>query len=165
MLAARKAAISGSETSEQPMEITSVEEMWEQTLAAQTGAAYRPIIVATQLDRETAFILEERSFELPGVNVDIAPVREYSTGPLTAHMLGYTGVIPAEAEETYLAQGYDVSSDRVGLNGLEWVYEQTLRGQKGRKHIIVDFNGREVLTVGETINPIPGHNMVLTLDL
>ena len=165
MLAAQEAAISGSEYSEQSIEIASVEKMWTQVVAAQTGSAYRPIVVATQLDSETAFILEERSFELPGIHVDIVPVREYSTGSLTAHILGYIGIIPAESEETYRSRGYDVSRDRIGLNGLEWMYEQTLRGQKGRKHIIVDFNGREVLTVGKTTNPTPGHNLVLTLDL
>jgi penicillin-binding protein 2 len=142
-----------------------LEQIREQIAAARDGLAeFRPIVVASHIDRDTAFLLEEEALNLPGVSLQVVPIRDYVTGPLTAHLIGYTGPIPAEEENRYKALGY-ASQDRVGRAGLELTYEEELRGTKGRKHVIVNANGREVRTVGQAIPAVPGRNLVLTLDL
>ncbi len=131
---------------------------------ARLGSAYRAIPVATQVDRDMAFRIEELRHTLPGVHLIVEPVREYIAGPLTAHILGYMGPIPAAQVDTYTEKGYGLN-DLVGLAGLEYTYESELRGRSGSRYIEVDVLGREVRTVAEVAAPVPGHNLILTIDL
>ncbi len=124
---------------------------------------FSPALIKTNVPREVAFYIIERHLDFPGVQVDTEPVREYPYGPLLAQILGYTGLIPRENSDEYKNQGYS-PTDQVGLTGLEYTYESDLRGAKGRRHIEVDVAGREIFNLGEE-SPIPGHNLVLTLDV
>ena len=137
----------------------------EELLAGTELAPFRPIVVAQDVDRETAFVIAEEHLNLAGVHLRITPMRQYTEGPLTAHILGYVGRIPAERAEEYRALGYDPHLDRVGLAGVEYTFEEELQGRKGQKYIEVDVAGREVRTVGADQEAIPGHNLILTLDL
>jgi penicillin-binding protein 2 len=128
-------------------------------------APYTPIMLKRDVSQEIAFVIEEEHLDHPGVLIQIDPYREYLTGSLTAHLLGYMGPIPAWAYEQYgEEQGYDVN-DRIGLTGLEASYEEMLRGKKGTKTIEVDVAGREVRPVGRIVPPESGLNLILTLDL
>jgi penicillin-binding protein 2 len=127
-------------------------------------APYNPVIVKTNVEREAASIIEEEHLDLPGVLVEIVPVRRYLTGELTAHVLGYVGHIPQELVEEYEELGYS-PTDRVGLTGLELAYEEELRGTKGWQNIEVDAAGRKVRVIGEPTPAVEGHSLVLTLDL
>jgi penicillin-binding protein 2 len=128
-------------------------------------APYEPILLKVDVPRETAFIIEQEHLDLPGVLIEVSPYREYLTGPLTAHLLGYMGPIPAGAEDRYgREQGYN-PDDAIGLSGLEYSYEDELRGRKGRETIEVDVAGRKVRTVGQPVSPVSGLNLMLTLDL
>jgi penicillin-binding protein 2 len=129
------------------------------------GVPFLPVRVATNVEREIAFIIEEEHLDLPGVHVQIEPIRQYVSGDLTSHIIGYVGRIPGENAEEYVNRGYDPYNDRVGLTGVELAFEDELRGHKGRKHIEVDVAGREVRTVGESESTEPGHNLILTIDL
>lgn len=135
-------------------------------LDQQTSSPYAPVVIASNVEREAAFILEEERLDLPGVVVTVEPRREYTTGSLMAHILGFTGGIPAENAEYYLRDqntGYEWT-DQVGLTGLELTYERQLRGIKGQKHIEVDAFEREV-NVLAIDPPTPGNNLILTIDL
>jgi len=129
------------------------------------GVPFLPVRIAANVEREIAFIIEEEHLDLPGVHVQIEPIRQYISGDLTSHMIGYVGRIPEESAEGYINRGYDPNSDRVGLTGVELTFEDELRGRKGRKHIEVDVAGRESRTVGEAEAAEPGHNLILTIDL
>jgi penicillin-binding protein 2 len=128
-------------------------------------APYRPVLVKSGVPRDLALQLEEEHLDWPGVLVQVEAMREYLQGALTSHILGYMGPIPADQAEIYQAEGYDPNSDRVGLTGVEYAFEQELRGQNGHKLIEVDVAGREVRTVGEPEPVVPGYNLRLTLDL
>lgn len=125
---------------------------------------FQPIIIKRNVDRDTAFVIEERHLDLPGVQVIADSVREYSAGAITAHILGYTGGIPADDAEEYEAKGYNVFTDQIGLTGVEAVAEQYLHGEAGSKHIEVDIAGRELRTVSEGEEATPGDSVILTLD-
>jgi len=128
-------------------------------------AAYRPILLKNDVPLETVFRIEEEHLDFPGVLIEHDPYREYVTGDLTSHLLGYMGPIPSWAADEYgEEQGYE-SDDSVGIIGLEASYEDTLRGSKGLKTVEVDVAGREVRTIGQAIAPQAGQNLVLTLDL
>ena len=126
---------------------------------------YEPILLKEDVPREVAFRIEEMHLDLPGVLIQVDAVREYLTGALAAHLLGYMGPIPAGSEGRYgEEQGYE-PGDAVGLSGLEYTHEETLRGSKGRKTIEVDVAGREVRALGQPMSPQPGNSLILTLDL
>jgi penicillin-binding protein 2 len=126
-----------------------------------------PVVVKSNVPRDTALIIEEERVELPGVVVQIEPLREYISGTLVSHVIGYVGHIPEQDLESYVGRTdaeYD-ANDTVGLTGVELGFEDELRGRKGQRHVEVDIWGREMRTVGSPIEPIPGHNLVLTIDL
>ncbi len=128
-------------------------------------APYRPALLKSNVRRDVALILEEEHLDWPGVLVQAVPVREYLYGSLTSHVVGYVGPVPQEQANSYLAAGYDVNQDLVGLTGLERSYEQKLRGHSGQKMIEVDVAGREIQTVGEPQRSVPGHSLRLTIDV
>ncbi len=130
----------------------------------QTGyrAPFTPILIKINVPREIAFYLEEKHLDFPGVQVGLQPVREYPSGELLSHILGYVGAIPRETFDEYREIGY-APTDQVGITGLEYTYERELRGKKGARYIAVDVAGREVARFGEDM-PVPGHNLILTLD-
>ncbi len=123
---------------------------------------FSPILIKTNVPRDVAFYIEENHLDFPGVQVGLDPVREYPEGALLSHILGYVGPIPSETVTDYENQGYS-PNDQVGLTGLEYSFEPDLHGTKGRRYIEVDVAGREVANLGEE-PPIPGHNLVLTID-
>jgi penicillin-binding protein 2 len=128
-------------------------------------APYRPARLKVGVSREVALILEEEHLDWPGVLVQVEPVREYLYGSLLAHILGYVGPIPQEQAEAYEARGYDLNQEQVGLAGVEYTFEEELRGRDGQKLIEVDVAGREIRKAGEPRVSVPGHNLRLTLDL
>ena len=139
------------------------EDIWRKVEEERLGAAYRSILIATRVPRDVAFQIEELRPNLPGIEVTVEPVREYPGGPVTAHLLGYMGPIPAAQINTYLEKGYR-HDQKVGLAGVEASYEDVLRGTDGEREIVVDVRGRVVRTLGER-PPVPGNNLVLTIDL
>jgi len=113
-----------------------IEELLEQNAAT----PYAPVPIKADVDKQVAFLVEEEHLYMPGVIVEITSQREYPSGTLTSHVLGYVGRIPAESVQDYLNQvdeEYTIN-DSVGLMGVEATHEQELRGRKGLKHIEVD---------------------------
>ncbi len=128
---------------------------------------FTPILLPAQVPREVALTLEARSLQLPGVAVRAEPRRSYIHGSLTTPVLGYTGPIPPTRLSEYLADEDAEYSplDHVGLTGVELTYERVLRGRPGAEHAEVDAQGRQIRSVGPKTDPIPGGNLILTLDL
>jgi len=128
-------------------------------------AGYSPLVVKRGIERDTALLLKQEAMTLPGVLVEVEPVRGYPYGPLVSQMLGYLLPIPEEGEEEYIARGYDSDTDRIGVAGVEATYEDALRGTKGHRLIEEDVMGREIRVIEERDAPVPGDNVYLTLDL
>lgn len=141
--------------SESPMGI-------EQILEARTTGDYVAVRIASEVDRQAAFVIEEQHLELPGVVVTAEPQRHYYEAPLMAHIVGYMGRISDAELEDYTARGY-APDDWVGVAGIERTQEAVLAGVKGQKHIEVNVYGREVAVISEQ-PPQPGHSIYLTID-
>ncbi len=98
-----------------------------------------------------------------GKNLEIDSLREYPYKDILAHVIGYIGQIsPRELKSKEFAT-YSID-DLVGKAGIESEYEKRLRGIDGKQLIEVDAMGRKVRTLGQ-IDPIPGSNIHLTVDL
>ncbi|UOY92857.1 penicillin-binding transpeptidase domain-containing protein [Ectobacillus sp. JY-23] len=77
---------------------------------------------------------------LPGVKITDKKMRVYPLKEAAAHVTGYIGEITAE--ELQKTKGYQ-PGDKIGKRGLEQVYEDKLKGQKGARIYIVDRNKKE----------------------
>ncbi|MDO8672557.1 MAG: penicillin-binding protein 2 [Dehalococcoidia bacterium] len=124
---------------------------------------FTPIPIKTNVDQKTAFTVEEQHPLLPGVILQIEPIRQYIDGPLTAHLLGYVGRISEDELAKLESAGYDLN-DRLGKAGIEGSFETELRGKTGRENVVVDVSGRKV-EVLKSEPPTSGNNLVLTIDL
>ncbi len=142
-----------------------IKDIVDQVLDPQSSryAPYRPVVIKTGVEREAALIILEEAARLPGVRVDIKPIREYPAGPIYAPLLGYMTRIPSHLAETYQKRGYDVATDLAGMVGIEYTAEEWLRGVKGTRYIEEDVAGRQVRILEQT-NPLPGHNVYLSID-
>jgi penicillin-binding protein 2 len=127
-------------------------------------APFRPVVIAQDVDFHVALQIKEESITLPGVEIQAISVREYPTGALTAHLIGYMAPISADEAEKLIAQGYNPAYDRTGVDGIEYFLETQLAGQRGREIREVDVAG-EVIKKIQQIDPVPGQNIRLTIDV
>jgi penicillin-binding protein 2 len=124
---------------------------------------YEPVKLSTKpISRDVALLLAERAEAYPGVRIDAESIRQYVDGPLYSPIIGYTGPITEDELVTKRDQGY-LPTDQIGRTGLEWEYEQYLRGQYGWREVERDASQREIKTLAQT-PPQPGGNVVLTID-
>lgn len=136
----------------------SIEGIWRENSFAQ----YIPAVITANVPVTLAYTIEQESIFLPGVRVLQKPLRDYPSGELTSHIIGFMGPIPNQGWIEEL--GYE-RDDRVGWSGLESSMEIELAGVKGHRQIVQDGTGREVRQVGQAVEPQAGLNMHMTLDL
>lgn len=120
--------------------------------------------IACDVDESVARIVNESMIDMPGVGVEILPVRDYTTGDLTAAFIGYLGPISEFNQEYYEALGFEAGRDKVGYAGIEGLYQDLLAGSNGQKVIEVDVAGQVLREVGSVTQPTPGNNLRLTID-
>ena len=123
----------------------------------------RPLVLSDNTADSLVFDISTRGAELTGVRVESVIERRYRHSEQLAHILGYVHWI-SEAEYEALAEERYLYSDKIGQTGLEAAYESLLRGEPGRRQVEVDAVGRELgVLSGE--EPLPGHSLVVTIDL
>jgi len=120
------------------------------------------VIIKDNLEPEEALLLEERTMGIPGVFVNKKFKREYLTLPGLSHILGYTGMVSKED----LEKGGYYMTDWIGKTGLEYQYENYLKGIHGIEQIEVDSKGNvvRVLVKEGSKDPIAGDDIMLYLD-
>jgi penicillin-binding protein 2 len=131
----------------------------------------QPVLVLEDQGRDRAALVEQARARLPGIEVRHEPYRFYPQGDLAAHLIGYMKQMTESEADNFLAQGYD-TSELVGRYGLEKTWENYLRGKKGVERFAQDARGQRLddktaagLIEGERkIEPVPGANVVLTID-
>lgn len=129
----------------------------------QSFSGYKPVTISKNIKRETAFKFYERLSELPGINIGNEPIRYYPYGELASSVLGYISKINSVDKDSYVEKGYDVSTDYIGVDGIEKVFENRLRGSKGQQTVKVNKLGRIVEELFKK-EPYPGQNIQLTID-
>jgi penicillin-binding protein 2 len=150
---------------EQPLPLEGLVALVKRAVAIQSqGSASDPVPILDGIDRIRAFEVSEDSFRIPAVRVNQVPVREYIYGDLLSHALGFMGPIPAFVAEDYKTAGYNNPNEKVGLNGLEFTYQEELRGKPGVRNSERDILGVDVRTVGPVVEPVPGWNLHLNID-
>lgn len=137
-----------------------------------------PYLLKRDITREVAMKLAANQLYLPGVVLsDEILTRKYDGGPTMSHILGFAGPVTSEelnADENVATRDEDGNpqyryykpGDIIGKQGLEYYYEEQLRGLKGGYLYERDANGRELRRLTEGAQPaVPGRNLRLTIDL
>src|SRR5256885_6160360 len=100
------------------------------------------IWIVRRLEMERASKLD--ALELDGVYSRKEPKRYYPNDTLAAHVLGF------------------VSTDEIGLGGVEQSYNEKIRGEAGKVYLEVDRDRRAFESY--EVQPHPGQTVVLTID-
>lgn len=129
-----------------------------------SNAPYDPVQIQCNVSPDLAMTVRERADEWPGVGVQIEPVRDYPTGNVTASLVGFLGPIPAAVADFYTDLGFDPDRDKRGYSGVELALDEVLIGVPGRRVIEVDVAGQELRNLEPPVAPLPGDNVVLTID-
>ena len=107
--------------------------------------------------------IAENITDLPGVSWRSKPIRNYVETGSISHVIGYVGDITKEEINVMYNQGYKANSI-VGKTGIEKQYDKYLQGVEGRESRTVDARGH-ILSEAPIIEPpVPGKNLVLTID-
>ena len=131
-------------------------------LISQKGySSTRAVTISENIPREAVAEFSESSEKFAGINIVVKPVREYTSGTLASHILGYAGTISSEEYESRKA--YYSQNDIIGKTGIEYVFEEYLKGKNGTKQIDMAVDGT---TTAEYIaeEAIAGSDVVLTID-
>ncbi|PKP16383.1 MAG: penicillin-binding protein 2, partial [Bacteroidetes bacterium HGW-Bacteroidetes-22] len=131
---------------------------------ARDFSLYKPSIFLEQISQRSYGYLQEKLFRFPGFFVQPRTLRQYPY-PAAAHLLGYVGEVNQKEidKDTYYKSG-----DYIGKGGIEKFYEESLRGVKGEKIILVDVFNREKGSFenGRFDKPqVPGLDLTSTLDI
>jgi len=119
--------------------------------------------VSSAISPKLVTLLSEHSMDLPGVQVEPEAVRYYPNGDVAAHVLGYTGEITAEELPELKEKGYR-PGDVLGKAGVEYAFENMLRGEWGGQQVEVDALGKVLRVLGQK-PPKAGNAVKMTLDL
>lgn len=123
---------------------------------------YEPIMLKNNLDIKLVTKIEEQRRYMPEVMLTVQTIRSYPYHEFAVHALGYVG----EVSEYEIEQGLfkDITQGSiVGKAGLEKSYDKYLRGVDGAFMEEVDVGGN-VVKHYDSIQPVPGKNLKLTLD-
>lgn len=123
----------------------------------------RAVTIAANIKKDTAFIIYQKLNDLPGINVSLQPIRYYPYNNLASGVLGYLSSIDSSKEKNYEMRGYDVSSDLIGVAGIEASFEDQLRGTKGGTTVKVNSKGRVTEELFK-LDSYPGNSVHLTID-
>lgn len=121
-----------------------------------------PVTLATDVDDDLVFYLQEHQSQYPEIQVNRVFVRKYPQATEAAHLLGSVGEVTAEDLEK-VDDPDIVGGDSLGKAGIEQTYDQTLRGSAGTTNYQVDSTGR-VKGQLDSQTPRPGDTLRLTLD-
>ena len=120
-----------------------------------------PITVKENLTWDEMTRIQVNAPDLPGVKIDEAQTRFYPQGEGAAQLLGYVAAV----DESDLTGDplLQLPGFRIGKDGIEKVYDTSLRGTGGTSQVEVNAYGRVIREL-ERKEGNPGADVVLTID-
>jgi penicillin-binding protein 2 len=122
---------------------------------------YVPFQIVPDLTPRQVAILAEQWTGAPGIELETQPVRDYPNHTLAANLLGY--VRPRRDDAGGAKFSFDMP-DYQGTSGVEYVYDDKLRGRPGDNSVLINnlnYRQREAIETPY----LPGNDIHLTIDL
>jgi cell division protein FtsI (penicillin-binding protein 3) len=122
-------------------------------LSSLAGVAKADLIEKLTTDRSFVWIKRKlnadqaaavRRAKLPGIYFQKEDMRYYPKREIASHVLGYVDI------------------DEKGLGGLEYRYNESIRGEAGRVLVMTDARGRRFNSIEQPVEP--GASLVTTID-
>lgn len=131
------------------------------TIAKNGYSSIKTVQLATNISENSLAIFNEQNDKFPGLSIQTKAVRNYVSGSLASHILGYVSRI-TESELKGNEDKYN-ANDMIGKTGIEYIFEPYLKGTDGIKQIDMAVDGT---ITGEyvTNEAVAGKNIVLTID-
>ncbi|NDI36766.1 peptidoglycan D,D-transpeptidase FtsI family protein [Chengkuizengella sediminis] len=132
----------------------------------------RPRRLKTDLTKEEIAYILEHIEEFPGVKVVEESVRKYSEETIAVQLVGYLKKFNSASNLTgYLEEKYNnqnvlreyLDQEYVGFDGLEFLYQEKLRGKNGTMTYPINALGR-IIGDPVVVPPVKGNNLYLTID-
>jgi penicillin-binding protein 2 len=134
---------------------------------------YQPRRIKTGLtQKEIAYFSEHRD-EFKGIEVVEESVRQYSPDKIAVQLVGYMKKLSgAKSLDKYKDINTDqddptmkyLSSEEVGFDGLELMYQDELRGRNGVKSYPVNSESK-IVGAMQLTKPVKGDNLFLTINM
>jgi penicillin-binding protein 2 len=127
-----------------------------------TKRLFLPMPVMTNLSPRQMAVFMEQCVNMPGLDLEVQPLRYYPHETTAAHVLGYLRRDDTPSDEEIYFR-YPMPDFR-GVVGIEGKLDRQLRGKAGVKSVLVNSLGfRQAENVWTPTEP--GYNVRLTLDL
>ncbi|MBU4477951.1 MAG: penicillin-binding protein 2 [Candidatus Omnitrophica bacterium] len=133
------------------------------TFARNADAFFSPVLIAGNVPRETAFLVEQEMAQLSGVFIKPRAIRYYPFAKAAAHLVGYVGKMRENEYPQLKKYGYRIK-DVIGRNGLERAFDDTLRGKPGGMQLEVDNTGHVVKVLSYRY-PERGKDVYTVIDI
>ncbi len=127
------------------------------------GSRQTPRKLKDGLTLKEAALVESHRLDLPGVSIQVESQRNYPTGVVAAHLLGYVGEVSQDQLEREEFKELHQGSI-IGQYGIEKTYDRFLRGRTGQKLMEVDAVGHEKGT-RLVDKPEAGDDLYLSIDI
>ena len=133
------------------------EEALSEILIEASSVPHRPVVLREGMSVEDVSSIAENVYRIPGVLIDVAPLRRYHRAEDFCHLIGYVGL--DDDPESF-------RGEITGRTGIELSLNSTLQGSSGLHREVVDAMGRivEEYRGTESEEPVPGKNVVITID-
>lgn len=154
----------GDQPEEQQKQIANVLDVSVEVIDAELNAewvkpdSFVPIKKIPKTEESTIAKLQE----IDGIMTREVIGRVYPLGEAAAHLVGYIGPINAEELEDKDPGEYG-PNDFIGKRGLEQLYEERLKGEKGIKILVIQDDGSEEVLAETPVKD--GENISLTIDV
>ncbi|MDE6722610.1 MAG: hypothetical protein K2J55_00255, partial [Eubacterium sp.] len=130
-------------------------------LTTQLFSIENPVTIAENVKNETVAAIKEDKKSYLGADVRAISYREYTDSTIAPHILGTVRKINGEEYNELKDDGYGIN-DIIGESGIEYAFENELRGVPGVLTVTIDNEGN--VTEEITKKPIKGNTVMLTID-
>jgi penicillin-binding protein 2 len=135
-------------------------------LGDRSFSPYEPVPVAYDVSENAVSCIEENPEDFRGVAWELTTIRQYPQGEVAAHILGRVAEISEEELKSSFFRKVRPRyqpGDLVGKEGVERTYDRYLRGEPGKRLVIVNSAG-DVIHEQFLQRGRPGQDLVLSLD-
>lgn len=140
------------------------EVVYQRIREAQQFSWFRSSRLFAEVSLEVFSNIQENLWQLPGIGHLIESKRSYPAGLYAAHTSGY---LREATREEYLRSDNIRLGDRIGKSGLEMIYEDYLKGDRGTTYQEVNALGQSLGPYDNgslDVNPTKGTDLITTLD-